>query len=528
MPQKSAAPLFNLRVYPRMNIYIGGEERGTFVIDAGLSDTVGQPLCDSPGPGFIASTAPLKYIIKRADTGETLIDSAEVAFNTTGNEFSFPLKSFKAQFEPYDIVLQSTTPKCGKTFEAFEARTQLTVLPPRTDGGSVTKLDRLYGGILVQNATNDKVWEPIFPYSFYVDWGKYLAGNVDNAKNFADLGYNIVHPTPGEGVVPFDPTQFNKFLDIIEKSDLKLMYDMRWTFKNLASVTEQVNRLKTRKSILLWYTADEPDGNSDPLNSTVLAYDLIRKLDPYHPTSLVLNCQNFYYKEYTTGADIVLTDPYPVAVNTSFSNRWNTVCNATYGDCGCDNCHGGFRDVSDRMDTFTRYESLLADTNRPPKPLWGVPQAFGGSEYWLRPPTGQEEAVMATLFINHNAKGLVAWNFPTTPELTQTTSKFAKVLRSKEATSLLLGAKPESLSVKGGDNIDAAAWRVDKKMLVSVVHMGTEPLSNVVTVKLPKEAKNLKLLWPTETENTWVVDGTGLTRPNLKPLDVSILSFDLT
>lgn len=32
------------------------------------------------------------------------------------------------------------------------------------------------------------------------------------------------------------------------------MYDVRWTYLNLTSVRDQVNKSKTRKSMLLWYT----------------------------------------------------------------------------------------------------------------------------------------------------------------------------------------------------------------------------------------------------------------------------------
>ena len=59
---------------------------------------------------------------------------------------------------------------------------------------------------------------------------------------------------------------------------------------NSTAVTEQVNMIKNRSSLLLWYTGDESDGTSDPLNATKTAYDLIYDLDGYHPVSLVLNC----------------------------------------------------------------------------------------------------------------------------------------------------------------------------------------------------------------------------------------------
>lgn len=72
---------------------------------------------------------------------------------------------------------------------------------------------------------------------------------------------------------------------------------------NTSAVTTQVNRIKSRPNLLVWYTADEPDGSSDPLTATSTASNLITSLDGgdgkggagYHPVSLVLNCQNHYF-----------------------------------------------------------------------------------------------------------------------------------------------------------------------------------------------------------------------------------------
>lgn len=73
---------------------------------------------------------------------------------------------------------------------------------------------------------------------------------------------------------------------------------------NSTAVTEEVNRIKSRPNLLLWYTADEPDGTSDPLDATVKASNLITSLDggdgtggaAYHPVSLVLNCQDYQFR----------------------------------------------------------------------------------------------------------------------------------------------------------------------------------------------------------------------------------------
>lgn len=54
------------------------------------------------------------------------------------------------------------------------------------------------------------------------------------------------------------------------------------------------------------YQSDEPDGKSNALNSTGIAYNTIKELDPYHPLSLALNCYDFYYSDYAAGADIIV------------------------------------------------------------------------------------------------------------------------------------------------------------------------------------------------------------------------------
>jgi hypothetical protein len=351
------------------------------------------------------------------------------------------------------------------------------------------------------------------------------------------------------------------------------MYDMRWTYKNSSLVLSQINTLKLHKSILLWYTADEPDGQSDALNDPLKSYDVIKAIDPYHPISLVLNCGNFHYSEYTRGADIILTDPYPIAMNATWSNQWNTLCNTTYGDCGCDNCKGNFRDVSDRLDKLKTYQHWLsnaplgAPSNDPgrspggPKSFWGVPQVFGGSEYWQRPPTAEEEMVMVWLFINHGAKGILGWNFPTTPELTSVMSAMAKLVTGDEVTGLLLGDNPQELEVEvdGGVDVDSAAWIVGGKMLVSVVYLGLGDTDSLLVVKLPKNVKagTVRQIWPTadapvlraqdtaigETEiriqdetlswptnglpSSWHVKGNEARRAGLPAMLVSIMIVDI-
>lgn len=106
----------------------------------------------------------------------------------------------------------------------------------------------------------------------------------------------------------------------MEEVGLYLVYDMRKSvrkflvpsvhldildsdYMNATAVTEQVNMIKSRPNLLTWYTGDEPDGTSDPLNATFIASRLVQSLDGgdgeggagYHPVSLVLNCENYFF-----------------------------------------------------------------------------------------------------------------------------------------------------------------------------------------------------------------------------------------
>ena len=172
---------------------------------------------------------------------------------------------------------------------------------------------------------------------------------------------------------------------------------------NLTSVTAEVTALRNRSNVLLYYTGDEPDGTSDPLNATTITYDRIRELDAYRPTSLVLNCADYHFAAYAAGADVVLQDVYEIGNNVTFSTTWHTPCTPARGDCGCDNCRGAFEDIRARVESFyARFEALGWARA---KTVWTVPQGFGGSEYWSRAPTGKEWLVEAIVGVNAGAQG---------------------------------------------------------------------------------------------------------------------------
>jgi hypothetical protein len=119
-----------------------------------------------------------------------------------------------------------------------------------------------------------------------------------------------------------------------------------------------VNRFKEHPGVFSWYIADEPDGAGSSEGAPIgvdpkvvqEAYNFIRRTDPFHPVSLVLNCK-YSAPLYLDATDILMIDPYPVSMNASR-------CTESYGCCGCDDCSGLVTDVSDRMNFSAKHIAL--------------------------------------------------------------------------------------------------------------------------------------------------------------------------
>lgn len=198
----------------------------------------------------------LAFYVARSDTAHRLISHAAVRVNSTGTLFDFDLSEFEPAFTPYNISIVAM----GPGTHTYMASTQLLRLPRRKDGGSVTKIDSLYGGLLVKTITtpnsSDGAWTPLFPYSYYFD-GTWLGQSPKNMEVLRNYGYNVLHIIPAGGI-GYDFEQLDEWLDQAQSLGLWIMFDMRWQYQNLSGVEWQINRLKARPNMLLWYTADEP------------------------------------------------------------------------------------------------------------------------------------------------------------------------------------------------------------------------------------------------------------------------------
>ena len=209
----------------------------------------------------------------------------------------------------------------------------------------------------------------------------------------------------------------------------------------------------------------------------------------------------------------------------------STVCNSTYGCCGCDNCQGfnNLTNVPTRLDTYRTYQTQL---NLPPKVLWGVPQAFPNQDFWTQTPTPSQEVAMTMLSINHGAKGIIMWIFPTTAGLTDVTSRLARVLTGICAT-YILGAEPMTEpAVDGVSAIDVSAWKTGDSILVSIVNSAHENTTGRISLSLPRGllATNIRqVLWG---DGGWHLTSTSsashLERSHIQSLSTDILILSLS
>ena len=471
--------MLDVQVVPRHSIYVSSETTGTFVVDAALSRIHGAPYENSTynAASKTNSTSPTLLFSITVESDDKPLVQNHVSINTTGNLFDFDLTLLEPRSAAYQVVLQGASTNGN---QSYTATTDLYYLPDKTTG-SVTKIDNLNGGLLFRNNATDGQFTPVFPFGFYTNYGGYLELSLQNVQTYADYGFNTIHP-----IASYSPN-VTIVLAYMDSINLLFQYDMRGTYQNLTSVAEQVNLAKDYSSFLLYYTADEPDGNQDPLNGTSLAYDTIAALDKYHPVSLVLNCANYYFAAYGAGADILMEDAYPIGINATYS-KWGTVCNATYGDCGCDDCKGDLSDVSDRLDDFKTYQEWLGGW---PKPTWAVPQSFDGDGYWSRNPTVEETWAMNSLSINHGAKGIMLWTFPTEDELAEANAQQAKVLTKDPVLTFLTGDQPKGVVVNSYPLLDVAYWIVGGQAIVGLANLDYTDGNGTVTIQLPFSAMGI-------------------------------------
>ncbi|KAJ7704390.1 hypothetical protein B0H17DRAFT_1039508 [Mycena rosella] len=474
VPGSSSAPLLVFRCAPIVTPYLEEDDEAGVLVETFVT------FVQYGGAERIAEPTGAEVLDVSISMDGSMLATAVVSFNST-SELYFPLANLsQPRKQPFRIdCTASYTSNPFLETRTFSATTALSYLP-RPPSGSVTKRDARTGALLVK-PPNGGLYEAIFPIGFYTSFDNYLESDLLILDSLKEQGFTIVHPVPTFGNLD----ALEKVLDHMEELGLYLVYDMRHTYTDLEVLTAEVNMIKGRPNLLLWYTADEPDGTSAPLAAPRRAYDAIYALDGYHPVSIALNCADYEFAAYTAGADIVMPDTYPIANDPLFSSKYNTSCTPDFGCCGCDNCRGEFEDIPRRLDDFALRLDALGRARA--HAVWAVPQAFGGEEFWVRPPTGREFAIQVILSINHGARGIMSWIDPTPPDIKRTASALATALTSVAAGFIF--SPRAKFSYRASGRVDVGMWTVGAETLVLVANMDVRaaevvlPLSDALELR---------------------------------------------
>ncbi len=242
--------------------------------------------------------------------------------------------------------------------------TTLRKAPPRPNAVVIDQISR---GLIVDGL-------PLVPFGYYTYY-PLKEGVMDEE---VVRGFNLFSPYHGG---PHDTEALEPiraYLDRCAQIGMRVNYHLRWPIRtgldeqHREQLRGEIEAFRDHPALLSWYIADEPA--VDKVSVLEEVYGILKNLDPYHPVTIVFCRGAEDALNFSAATDIVMADPYPIP-------------------------RGSVTSVSKTADAFNEAFDLR-------KPLWIVPQAFGGGEWWEREPTAGEQRVMTYLALIHGARAI--------------------------------------------------------------------------------------------------------------------------
>ncbi|MCK5337368.1 MAG: hypothetical protein KAJ50_01105, partial [Bacteroidales bacterium] len=297
-----------------------------------------------------------EHLLKRA-----LVTAGQI------NIFDFPRAGFHAGSNEVTVSYNEN----GKW--VYADKVQVVILEDRYNA---VKIDRVSGGLIVEGL-------PFIPFGFY----NYSPVQPGLAEEEVVKGFNMM--SPYQTIEGKTLKERKEYMDRCAAVGMKVNYNVLSLAggggvagkkysklshrKRLKLLKKEIEAFRDHPALLSWYISDEPVGQGVPPDSLTEAYGLIKEMDPYHPVTVVF-MSPWMANSYSHVMDIVMTDPYPIP-------------------------HG-------KVDEVGATAAMLNAEFFLDKPVWIVPQAFGGNEWWEREPTPQELRVMTYLGIVNHAMGI--------------------------------------------------------------------------------------------------------------------------
>ena len=361
--------------------------------------------------------------------------------------------------EPSDYKLIANISISGSN-HIYTASTLLRVLSYKPNE---VKTDLLTGGLIVNT-------RQFFPFGFYT----YSPVHPTLPEEEVVKGFNVI--SPYQRILPETFASRKAYMDRCAQIGMKVHYNLLSVSggggvgSKIEGLSESVKRellikeiesFRDHPALLAWYIADEPNGYKIRPDSLLKIYEVISELDPWHPVTVVFMAPFLSSRQYADALDIVMADPYPVPVSPI----------SMVGDVA----------------------GKLAVEFEGKKPVWIVPQAFGGGEWWGREPTLQELRSMTYQSIIKGARGIqyfVRQGLNLFPKSTSAWAECGRMaLEIGELTPWLLSDE-ETISVRSGNqNIIVTSALHDGQLMIMAVNKANSPQRADFSIERPLSGK---------------------------------------
>lgn len=336
----------------------------------------------------------------------------------------------------------------------YSTRTDLRVLAYKPNE---VKTDRLTGGLIVNRL-------PFFPFGFYCYSPVYPTMPEEEIVK----GFNLM--SPYQKIMPETLNERKSYMDRCAELGMKVHY-------NLLSVSggggvgskidglsdedkrkrliDEIKTFRDHPALLGWYISDEPNGKNIRPQQLEEIYKTVRENDPWHPVSIVFMAPYLTAKKYSAALDIVMADPYPVPEHPIELPG----------------------DVADQLKKEFSGK----------KPVWIVPQAFGGGELWSREPTIQEVRSMTWQSIINGATGIqyfVRQGLNYFPKSAATWSECGRIAAEVAELTPWLLSDEETMPVESrASNVIVTSRVHNRQLIVMAVNKKNEPVNASFKVK---------------------------------------------
>jgi hypothetical protein len=321
------------------------------------------------------------------------------------------------------------------------------------------KTDRLTGGLIVNR-------KPFFPFGFYC----YSPVHHTLPEEEAVRGFNMM--SPYQRILPSTFIQRKAYMDRCAQLGMKVNYNLLSVSggggvgSKIEGLTDdekktlllnEIKAFRDHPALLAWYIADEPNGYGLSPDSLRIVYNLVRENDPWHPVSVVFMVPFMSSRKFIDALDIVMADPYP---------------------------------VPDMPVTIVGNVALsLSSEFRGKRPVWIVPQSFGGGELWGREPTIQEIRSMTYQSIINGARGIqyfVRQGLNLYPKSTATWNECGRMAVEIASLTPWLLSEEETIPVRpGSGNILVTSAVHDGQLMIMAANRTNSPQRADYSISIP-------------------------------------------